>query len=183
MLCGQICIDAPHVCSQYAAWFLSDSCVWSRFVSVSDYPSYDQLLWEWDTGIVCSDKMERTVPLSQLEQDKAEGKQVEGSGYEVCRSVNRYTTGSSPSTVCWVLVIKEKMWLQKYHCTAQDVMTDRQGRRGPKPCDMTSLLKALIEPFEKQWGSPVEFEKGVLKWKLTASAVAQAAGKRKGNKK
>jgi len=47
---------------------------------------------------------------------------------------------------------------------------------------MTSLLKALIEPFEKQWGSPVEFEQKVLKWKLTASAIAQAAGKRKGNK-
>jgi hypothetical protein len=47
---------------------------------------------------------------------------------------------------------------------------------------MTGLLKALIEPFEKLWGSPDEFEQKVLKWKPSASAVAQAVGKRKGNK-
>ena len=53
--------------------------------------------------------------------------------------------------------------MQEYHRTAQDVMTDCQGKRGPKACYMTTLLKALIEPFEKQWGSPVEFEQKVLK--------------------
>ena len=61
-------------------------------------------------------------------------------------------------------------------------MTAPKGKRGPKPCYMTSLLKVLTQPFEEQWGSPVEFEQKVLKWKLTASVVAQAAGKQKGNK-
>lgn len=160
-----------------------------KFVSVSDYPSYDHLLWEWDTGIVYSDGMKRTVPMSQLEQDKAEGKQAEGSEYEVWRVVQKRKQIHNRKIIIYSMLSARHQgqdvdaFMQEYHRTAQDVMTDRQGRRGPKPCYMTSLLKALIEPFEKQWGSPVEFEKGVLKWKLTASAVAQAAGKRKGNKK
>ncbi|KAL0050065.1 hypothetical protein WJX82_003733 [Trebouxia sp. C0006] len=53
-----------------------------KFVSVSDYPTYDHLLREWDTGIVYSDGLKRTVPMAELEQDKAEGKQVESSAYE-----------------------------------------------------------------------------------------------------
>ena len=73
-------------------------------------------------------------------------------------------------------------FMQEYHRTAQDLMTAAKGKRGLKPCYMTSLLRALTQPFEEQWGSPVEFEQKVLKWKLTASVAAQAAGKRKGNK-
>jgi len=54
-------------------------------VSVSDYSTYDHLSREWDTGIVYNDGLKRTVPMAQPEQDKAEGKQIEGS--EVWRVV------------------------------------------------------------------------------------------------
>ncbi len=126
--------------------------------------------------------------MSQLEQDSAEGKQVEGSAYEVWRVWQKRKQIHSRKIIIYSMLGAQHQgqdvdaFMQEYHRTAQDVITDRQGKRGPKPCYMASLLKALIEPFEKQWGSPVELEQNVLKWKLTASAVAQAAGKQKGNK-
>lgn len=130
-----------------------------------------------------SDGLKRAVPVAQLEQDKAEGKQVEGSAYEVWRVWQKRKQIHNRKIIIYSMLGAHHQgqdvdaFMQEYHRTAQDVMTDRQGKRGPIPCYMTSLLKALIEPFEEQWGSPVESEQKVLKWKLTASVVAQAAGK------
>ncbi len=151
--------------------------------------TYDHLLWEWDTGIVYSDGLKRTVPMAQLEQDKAEGKQVEGFAYEVWRVWQKRKHIYHRKIIIYSMLGAHHQgqdvddFMQEYHRTAQDVITDRQGKRGPKPCYMTGLLNALIEPCEEQWGSPVEFEQKVLKWKLTASIVAQAAGKRNCSKK
>ena len=156
-------------------------------MSVSDYPTYDHPLREWDTGIVYSDGLKRTVPMAELEQDKAEGKQVEGSAYEVWRVSKRKQIYHRKTIIYSSLGAAHQgqdadAFMQEYHRTAQDVMTATKGKRGPKPCYMPSLLKALTQPFEEQWDSPVEFEQKVLNWKLTASVVAQAAGKRKGKK-
>ncbi len=125
--------------------------------------------------------------MAQLEQDKAEGKQVEGSAYEVWRVLKRKQIYHRKIIIYSSLGAAHQgqdadAFMQEYHRTAQDVMTAAKGKRGPKPCYMTSLLKALTQPFEEQWGSPVEFEQKVLNWELTASVLAQAAGKRKGNK-
>lgn len=74
------------------------------------------------------------VLVAQLEQDKAEEQQVERS-----RDLH-------------VEVWKERQkHKQPPHCTTQDVITDRQAKRGPKSCYLTNLLKALTELFDKQW--------------------------------
>jgi len=68
-------------------------------------------------------------------------------------------------------------FMQEYHCTAENAIKDRQGKRGPKACSIPSLLKALTELLEKQWGPPVEFEQHVLQWKHIASEIQHAATK------
>ena len=52
-------------------------------------------------------------------------------------------------------------------------------QQGAKPCYMSSLLKALENPFQQQYGTPKQFEQNVLKWKLTEKAKAQQPAGRK----
>jgi len=70
-------------------------------------------------------------------------------GGEYGTGINRYTTGRSSSTVCWVPIKGHcqdaNSFMQEYHRTAENAIKDRQGKRRPRACCIASLLKALTE--------------------------------------
>ena len=111
---------------------MSDSCVWSPSLcqSVTTQP-----MITYCTGIVYSDGLKRTVPMAVLKQDKAEGKQVESSAYEVWRVLKRHQKIIIYSSLGAVHQGQDAdAFMQEYYRTAQDVMTAAKGKRGPKPC-------------------------------------------------
>ena len=157
----------------------------SRYTTVSDYPDYSSLLNEWKVGILYTDTMRRTVPMAQLEQDLTEGKQVTGSAYEPWRVWSKRKQIHEKKIIIYSMLGalmqgKElEAFMKPFDATATDVVEASKGKRGAKPCYMSSLLKALEKPFQQQYGTPKQFEENVLKWKLTEKAKAQAASKKK----
>ena len=155
-----------------------------RHPCISDYTDYQQLAREWSGGILYSDTMRRTVPMAQLEQDKAEGKQVEGSAYMPWRVItNRKEMHKRKIIIYSMLGARHDgqevdTFMAEYHHAAEAAVSNHGSKRGRKPCYMTSLLMALEEPFKKKYGTPVEFEKKVLGWKHTPSNLAKASSKR-----
>jgi len=69
--------------------------------------------------------------MSQLEQDSAEGKQVEGSAYEVWRVWQKRKQIHSRKIIIYSMLGAQHQgqdvdaFMQEYHRTAQDVITDR----------------------------------------------------------
>ena len=69
--------------------------------------------------------------------------------------------------------------MKPYHETAEDVVMASKGKRGAKPCYMSSLLKVVEKPFQQQYGTPKLVELNVLIRNLTDKAKAQAARRQK----
>ena len=164
------------------------SVVGFRHPTISDYPSYDRLLLEWKSGILYSDTMKRTVPMARLEQEKAEGKQVEGSAYEPWRVLtNKRKEIYKRKVIIYSMLGAQHQgeeldtFMAKFHERAEDEISKSKqaSKRGPKPRYMTCLLKALEHQFQQQYGTPVDFEENVLHWRHTASTLAKARSRRK----
>ena len=129
-----------------------------------------------------SDEQHMTVPLEQLEKDLAEGRQAQDTSYEPWRRINRKAIFERKVIIYSMLGASKagqelEDFIQPYHNQAEDIMQHAQGKRGPKPSYMSSLLKVLMDDFKQKYKTPVDFERDILNWKHTKTLTSQAASK------
>lgn len=157
-----------------------------RYPSLSDYPpDWSVLLSEWQNGIPYMDIMKRTVPMAQLEQDLAEGKQVTGSLFEPWRNgIVRKSIYERKVLIYSMLGAMKRgvdldSFMKPFHDAAADAVEASKARKGPNAKYMTCLLKAIELSFVTEHKSPHLFEENVLHWKHTAFKQAQAKSRQK----
>ena len=110
-----------------------------RYPSLSDYPSdWEVLLSEWLNGILYMEPSKRTVPMAQLEQELAEGKQATGAPFEPWRNgIPRKSIHERKVLIYSMLGATKRgidldSFMQPFHAAAVDAVEASNAKKGPK---------------------------------------------------
>ncbi|KAK9837809.1 hypothetical protein WJX74_005589 [Apatococcus lobatus] len=149
-----------------------------RWPVLTDYPNLVDIYKEWEEGIIYSTGKLKTVPMKQLEQDKAEGRQEwawRGGGVSRTAMLDRKAIIYMALNAQRLDDIPPEILFNSVQAKAESELAELPRGHGPKP-KMVARAKTILSSEYPQYhaGQAVQFEQQVLGWSICSGLAAQA---------
>lgn len=157
---------------------LSGAALCCRWPSLTDYTDLANIYKEWEEGIVYATMRQQTVPMKELEKDKAEGRQEHawrGAGLSRTAISDRKMVIYTALNAKHIDGLAPETFLANVQAQANDELAELPRGRGPKPKMFTMARTVLASSYSQYLVTKaVPFEESMLGWKISSALAAQA---------